>query len=125
MAGTAGIAYPLIVNYAITGAVSGGTDDYTITRPCTVIDAWAATTVAVGGARNLTIQKAAAAITNAMDLNVAINTVVRAASLDTTWWAYTAGQLLTFSVGGADAAAIRANVSVMLLPAVAYSTAIA
>jgi len=102
MAGTAGIQNTLTIEARITGAANAVPDNFTLTRPGSIIDASVIPT-AVDAGGTLLVGKGAAAISNAMAC-AALNTVARAASIDATTGAPPPNE---FSVG--DSLRITAN----------------
>lgn len=74
-------AIPVIFKFVIGNAA--GDTDIILTHKTRVIDAWAVKTTAAGGAGDtVTVKNGATAITNAIVVNVADQTVVRAGTID-------------------------------------------
>lgn len=92
------------VIFRITCAALTGDIDVVMTNKVRVIDARAIATAAGGAGDTITVGNGATPITNAMDLNVADNTLVRAASInDAAWDIAAAGTLRITGVSGATA----------------------
>lgn len=70
------------VLYRINAVALSGNVNVTVAEKIRVIDAWCVATAAGAAADTITVSNGASAITNAMDLNVADNTVVRAGTID-------------------------------------------
>ena len=90
---------PVIIRQVVTDTV--GDHPVILTYGIRVIDAWVVKTDAAGGAETLTISNAGAAITNAMDVNVAITSEVRATQINDANHEVAAGAELRFTTNAA------------------------
>ena len=90
-----------------------GTIDTTLTHKTRVIDAWLVKTGGAGGAGDtITVNNGATAITNAMSINVADQTVVRAGTVDDAAWDIAAAGTLRIVRTKASAASVACTVFV-------------
>lgn len=118
MAGTAGIQNLIVIAANITGDATGG-DDYTLTRPGTVIDAWVVCTAA-NAQGTILIGKGASAITDAMICAVD-KVVVHAGTIDDANALFATGDSLRFTANGA---ADRGLACVLFMAPVADNSAL-
>lgn len=68
--------------FRINAAALTGDVDVVMTHKVRIIDAWCVATAAGGASDTITVKNGATAITNAMDLNVSDNVIVRAGTID-------------------------------------------
>lgn len=91
----------LPVLHRVTCTALSGDVDVTLTHKTRVVDVWAVATALGGVGDTVTVKNGANAISNALDLNVADTTVVRAGTLDDAQWDVAAAG--TLRVTGASA----------------------
>lgn len=88
--------------------------DITLTHKTLITDAWLIKTAGAGGASDtITVKSTATAITNAMDINVADKTVVRAGTIDDASNAIAAGGILRVTRTKVAAANVACEVYVL------------
>lgn len=91
----------ILIVHRVTAAALSADVDVILTHKTRIIDVVAVATAAGAAADTITVKNGANAISNALDLNVADKTVVRAGTLDDAQWDIAAGG--TLRVTGASA----------------------
>jgi len=99
------------VLYRITAAALSADVDVVVAEAIRVIDAWCIATAAGGAGDSITVKNGSTAITNAMDLNVSDNVVVRAGTIADAAHEIAAGGTLKIT----GASAVNAEVYVLAI----------
>lgn len=93
-----------------------GDVDVTVTHKVRVLDVWLVKTAGAGGMSDtITVKNGATAITNALDINVADKTVVRAGTIDDAQWEIAAAGTLRVTRTKASMANVACKVFVRVL----------
>ena len=98
MAGTIGIQDSILIACTVTGDATAG-DDYTMTRPGVVLDAWTIAT-ATNGRGTGRVLKNSLNVTDAMAM-AANDALTHAATIDSTNYSYVVGDNMKFQTNGA------------------------
>ena len=102
-----------VMVYKVAAAALTGSIDIAVHRAVYVIDAWAIAVGGAGGAGDtITVSNDTTAISDAMDLQIADNTIARAATLDDAQRLIAAGSNLRVT----GASAVTADVYVLVAP---------
>jgi hypothetical protein len=107
---TTNAGLPII--YRVTATTLTGDIDITVESKVRVIDVWAVVTGTNGAADTVQVKNGTSAISNALDMNAADTTVVRAGTLDDAQWNISDGG--TLRVTGASG--VSAEVYILAIP---------